>query len=140
MTERISALDALADTLLALDADDFEQGARAVVHDLPDGERGLLASVLAGSYGAEELSFADIASALGLDSADPSLMSRPDVLRLLGYTRRERPAAFQRAIRALREHPRQMHLIGAPFAPVPDGVADTSMEQAPATGRTTAAS
>ncbi|HEX5504162.1 MAG TPA: hypothetical protein VFW96_16170 [Thermomicrobiales bacterium] len=128
MTERISALDALADTLLALDADGFEEDARTVVQALPDGARGLLASVLAGAYGEEDCSFADIAGALGLDSADPSLMSRPDVMRLLGHTRRERPAAFLRALRALRQRPEQIHLIGAAFAPVPDGVAETGAD------------
>ena len=115
----------LADRLLKLEPGRFAREARGVVKALPDHERGVLASALMDAFDGGASSFADAVAALGLDSADPSLMSRADVVALLGYAQRERPDTFRRALRALRDHPRLIHLIGAPFAPMSDS-SDTS--------------
>ena len=115
----------LADKLLKLEPGRFAREARGVVEVLPDHERGVLASALVDAFDGGEYGFADAVAALGLDSADPSLMSRADVVALLGYAQRERPDTFRRALRALRDHPRLIHLIGAPFAPMSES-SDTS--------------
>jgi hypothetical protein len=115
----------LADRLLKLEPGRFAREARGVVEALPDHQRGVLASALVEAFDGDDYGFADAVAALGLDSADPSLMSSTDVVALLGYAQRERPDTFRRALRALREHPRLIHLIGAPFAPMSDS-SDTS--------------
>ena len=117
--------EGLVEELLAVEPERFAREARALVDALPDHERGLLASALVGGHETQEESFVEIAATLGLDSTDPSLMSRADVARLLVDTQRERPETLRAALRALREQPRLIHSLGAPFAPMSDS-SDTS--------------
>ncbi len=115
----------LAETLLALAPGRFAREAQALADSLPDHERGLLASALVSAYEQEEGSFGGYVAALGLDSADPGLMSSTDLGRVLSHTQRERPGTFRRALRTLHDQPRMIHLLGAPFAPLPES-SDTS--------------
>lgn len=123
--ELAAGRDDWAETLLAMSPERFARGARELADALTDHERGLLASALVAAYEQIEGSFGELVSALGLDSADPSLMSRADVARVLAFTQRERPATFRQALRTLRDHPRMIYHLGAPFAPLPEA-SDTS--------------
>lgn len=125
MIEPAAADDNLAGILLALPPERFAREARALVDTLSDHERGLLASAVVAAHEALAGPFGPLVAALGLDSADPSLMSRADVARVLASIQREHPETLRQALRDLRDHPRLIHLLGAPFAPLPEA-SDTS--------------
>jgi hypothetical protein len=114
--------DELESDLLALEPGQFAHAVEHTLATLTDQERGLLASALVSAYEAPD-GTARVA-ALGLDSADPSLMSRSDVAHLLTYLRRDHPAALRRVLRSLREDPETQQLLGGLFAPS-RGTSDT---------------
>lgn len=116
---------ALADALLSLDSRRFAREVGQFVETLPPGERGVLASALVTAVEATGQSFGELVVALGLDSADPSLMSASDILRLFQFARRENPALVYEVLHQLRAHPRVSHLFGAAFVPA-WGESDTS--------------
>ena len=91
-----------------------------VMEGIGDRERGLLASALLAACGET-----NVVARLRLDSADPSLMSRADVARLLAHLRATDRAALARAFRDLREHPTLTTVLDGLFAPSRDS-SDTS--------------
>lgn len=117
--------DGIAGRLLASAPGHFAREAQTLADSLPDHQRGLLASVLVSAYEQHGESFGELVAALGLDSADPGLMSSADLARTLIFTHRERPAMFRQALTMLHDQPQMIHLLGAPFAPLPES-SDTS--------------
>jgi hypothetical protein len=109
------AADEVVSELLSLDPGQFARGVDQTLAGLTDQERGLLASALVSAYEGPD-GRARI-TALGLDSADPSLMSRADVAHLLVYMWRDDQAALRRALRSLREDPETRQVLGGLFAP-----------------------
>jgi hypothetical protein len=108
--------------LLALEPGQFAREVERTIAGLTDQERGLLASVLVTTY--EESEDRTPLAALGLDSTDPSLMSRNDVAHLLVHLRRDDPSALHRVLRSLREDPEMRQVLGGLFAPS-RGTSDT---------------
>jgi hypothetical protein len=91
-----------------------------VIGEIGDRERGLLASALLAACGET-----NVVAQLRLDSADPSLMSRADVARLLAHLRANDSAVLARALRDLREQPNMTTVLDGVFAPSRDS-SDTS--------------
>ncbi len=91
---------------------------------LDDRQRGLLASALLGASAGSGGGAAPVVAFLSLDSADPSLMSRADVARLLAHLQAHDPPALRRAYLALRDHPAMVATLGGVFAPA-RGESDT---------------
>jgi hypothetical protein len=108
--------------LLALGPGQFTQEVERTLAGLTDQERGLLASALAAAY--DEPESQTPLAALGLDSTDPSLMSRNDVANLLVHLRRDDPSALGRVLRSLRDDPKTQQVLGGLFAPS-RGTSDT---------------
>ena len=114
-TELVNSGDGrVNEEFLALDPERFARDVEISVATLTDHERGLLASALAGAL--EKDGSAPVVQ-LGLESADPSLMSRSDVARLLVHLQREDRATLRRALQSLREAPDMQQVVGALFAP-----------------------
>lgn len=112
----------LVTDLLEIEPARFAREAATFVEALPDGERGLLASALTAAYGTE---FDGLLALLSLDSADPSLMSRSDLTRLLCHTQGEHPEVLRAALQALHDQPRVIQALGAAHAPT-GAASDTS--------------
>jgi len=114
--------DEVESDLLTLEPEQFAREAERTLAGLTDQERGLLASALVAAY--EESDGVTPFAALGLDSTDPSLMSRNDVAHLLIHLRRDDPSALHRVLRSLREDPETQQVLGGLFAPS-RGTSDT---------------
>lgn len=104
------------------DAAERERGALALLDQLDDGERGFLAGALLVACGDEA---GALIPRLNLDSADPSLMSRSDVARLLAHMQAQGGEALGRARQALRTGDMPPALLDDLFAPS-RGNSDTS--------------
>jgi hypothetical protein len=101
--------------LLAIEPQRFAEEAGRFAAGLSDRERGILAGALVMAY--EGVPDGPTLTGLGLDSADPSLMSRRDVGRLLAAVRERGEDVLRAAIAALHDHPESQQLLGGIFAP-----------------------
>lgn len=116
---------AIAPELLALGPEQFANEAERFLGGLSDGERGVLATALVGANAEREGESGPLIAQLRLDSADPSLMSRNDVAKLLAHLQAHDGAALHRALDALRTAPQVRATLGGLFAPS-RGSSDTS--------------
>lgn len=103
----------------------FARAAEQLVAGLADRERGLLASALIAVCDGTADGAAPVAALLRLDSADPSLMSRADVARLLAHLEAQDSAALRRAFQAFRDDPAMHATLDGLFAPARED-SDTS--------------
>jgi hypothetical protein len=108
-------LETVVAGLLAIEPRRFAEEAGRFTDDLTDRERGILAGALVMAY--EEVQDGPTLTGLGLESADPSLMSRHDVGRLLAAVRERGEGVLRAAIAALHDHPESYQLLGGIFAP-----------------------
>lgn len=90
-------------------------GDDAAAATLTDRERGLLAGAVLAA--AEDATGDAPVARLGLESADPGLMSRAEVARLIAYLRHHKPAACRRALATWRDAPAPQQLLDTLFAP-----------------------
>lgn len=104
------------------DAAERARGTAKLLDQLADGERGYLAGALLTACGDEAVV---LIPRLDLDSADPSLMSRRDVARLLAHLQAHDGAALERTRQLLRVGTMPAALFDDLFAPS-RGSSDTS--------------
>ena len=115
----------------------FEAGVAHAVAVLTDRERGLLASALLVACGGGAAEATPVVAQLRLDSADPSLMSRADVTRLLAHLRATDAAALRHALRTFGERPEMVATLDGLFAPSRERSDTGTLGGEPASGGTT---
>jgi len=87
-----------AEYLGKLPSDQFHDAARNAIAQAPPQQRQDLLGTLLNALGGSGGGLGAIASTLGLGTTDPSRMSGDDAVRLLNYTRQERPELLQQTV------------------------------------------